>query len=358
MKRLLLLAAVAALTLSACNKNDTFISPTDPKIAYSGRIDMTDTTSLAFTFPGVAAEICFDAPAVTMATTPGAGSFMVEIDDRAPFKISLGENDSIVCLADSLTDGEHRLRVSYAMEGHDNHPAFRGFYLADGGRLTRRPDEKKLKIEFIGNSITCGYGLETDDPEEHFTYDTENHYYTYAAQTARNLNADYNVVARSGIGVYRNYNGSREGNDEMTMRDIYGRTLYDRPDPQWDFSRFTPDIVCLNLGTNDTSLDNYDTELMTAAYRDMVSRIRKVYPDARIVLLTGSMLQGKALEDVKTMLDSIAGDARAQGDLGIYRFDMTPQDGTLGYGADWHPSRRQADKMAAELTGFLKTIID
>lgn len=358
MKRLLLLAAVAALTLSACHKNDTFISPTDPKIAYSGRIDMTDTTSLAFTFPGVAAEICFDAPAVTMATTPGAGSFMVEIDDRAPFKISIGENDSIVCLADSLTGGEHRLRVSYIMEGHDNHPAFRGFYLADGGSLTRRPDQKKLKIEFIGNSITCGYGLDTDNPEEHFTYETENHYYTYAAQTARNLDADYNVVARSGIGVYRNYNGSREGKDQMTMPDIYGRTLYDRPDPQWDFSRFTPDIVCLNLGTNDTSLDNYDTELMTSAYRGMVGRIRQAYPGARIVLLTGSMLQGKALEDVKTMLDTIAEDARANGDPEIYRFDMTPQDGSLGYGADWHPSRLQADKMAVELTGFLKTIID
>ena len=40
----------------------------------------------------------------------------------------------------------------------------------------------------------------------------------------------------------------------------------------------------------------------------------------------------------------------------VYRFDMSPQTGALGYGADYHPSRRQANKMAKELSAYLTKI--
>ena len=32
------------------------------------------------------------------------------------------------------------------------------------------------RIEFIGNSITCGYGVESENPSDPFTYETENHF--------------------------------------------------------------------------------------------------------------------------------------------------------------------------------------
>lgn len=71
------------------------------------------------------------------------------------------------------------------------------------------------RIEFISNSITCAYGNESTNPNDHFEYETENHYLGYAQQTTRNLGAVAYVVARSGIGVYREYGGPRQVRQRM-----------------------------------------------------------------------------------------------------------------------------------------------
>ena len=73
-------------------------------------------------------------------------------------------------------------------------------------------------------------------------------------------------------------------------------------------------------------------------------------------MLTGCLLTGKRLEVVTTVLDKVVAEAKAAGDNEVYRFDMSPHTGSLGYGADWHPSWRQSNKMAVELTGFLRQI--
>ncbi len=69
------------------------------------------------------------------------------------------------------------------------------------------------------------------------------------------------------------------------------------------------------------------------------------------------MLKGKELEICKAILNEVTDEAHKAGDSQIYRFDFTPQDGTLKYGADWHPSMWQHEKMAAELTAYLRTLM-
>ena len=59
-----------------------------------------------------------------------------------------------------------------------------------------------------------------------FAYETENHYYSFASLTARALEAQYMVVARSGIGIFRNYNGPYDGNQETAMPALYKYTNY------------------------------------------------------------------------------------------------------------------------------------
>lgn len=346
-----LLASVIAILTVSCSGNKTVDIPAnDPSILYLGRIHWGDSLAPQFTYPGTTAMLNFEGSSISMGARPGSGQFMVEIDDREPFKINFTEADSLILLADSLPAGPHSARITYAIEGYDHHPEFRGFRLTDGNILPP-PARPELKIEFIGNSITCGYGTEESDPQNGFSYDTENHTLTYAHRTARALDADFNIVARSGIGIYRNYNGPREG-DKETMVDEYDNTMLYQPDHKWDFSKFQPDIVCINLGTNDTSTDNYDITLFEAKYRDFLRHLREVYPSAKIVLLTGSMMSGQPLDDVKGALDRLAAD-----DPNFYRFDMSPQTGDLGYGADYHPSSRQAQKMGDELTAYLKDLI-
>lgn len=340
------------LSCNACQRGDTEVSADSDRVTYMGRTYVTDDGGVAFNYPGVTAMLNFEGPRLEMLTSPASGYYMVEIDGGEPRKIYIGENDSVAVIADSLlTDAPHNARITYAIEGYEMNPVIRGFRLP-GGRLLDPPAKGNVKIEFIGNSITCGYGNEAPDGGNGFSYDTENHCKTYAYLTARALDADVNVVARSGIGIYRNYNGPREGDTWGTMPMEYDHTLlYDTVHP-WDHSRFQPDVVCINLGTNDTSTDNYDITIYEREYDRFLTHLREVYPQARIVLLTGSMLQGQPLDDVKGALDRLA--ARHEG---VYRFDMSPQTGDLGYGSDSHPSARQHEKMAAELTAYLRGLL-
>ncbi len=342
------------LTLLACGAaHAADIPANDEKIAYCGRISWTNPQSPAFTYPGVSAELNFEGTEIAMKAKPGSGYFMVEIDDNLPFKIYFSEKDSVLTLAEGLPERKHRMKVVYAVEGYNLKPEFRGF--ATDGRLLPPPLQSERTIEFIGNSITCGYGIEAHSKDEDFSYATENHYYSYAAQTARNLGARYYAVARSGYGMYRNYGGPREGSDNCIPA-LYDRTLFYDADEKWDFTKFRPAVVCVNLGTNDTSLNNYDITLLEDASRNFLKRLREYYPDAKIVMLTGCLLTGDRLKAVTSVLDKVVAEAKAAGDKEVYRFDMSPHTGSLGYGADWHPSLRQSNKMAVELTAFLRGI--
>ncbi len=343
-----LLPLLLVLLFTACaSKAPLDIPATSDSLLYMGRTVVTPTGAVAFNYPGTAVTLNFEGEELEMLTSPGSGFWVVEIDSLPPVKRGVPTADSTLLVATGLPAGAHTARVTYCMEGWERHPEIRGFRLPRGGKLLDPPARPALRMEFIGNSITCGYGIEADSTE-HYSYDTQNFCITYAALTARELDADLNVTARSGIGMYRNYNGPREGNDRETMPLEYGHTLYGDT-LAWDYSRFIPDLICINLGTNDVSTHNYDISRFEAAYGEFLDRIRGYYPEAKIVLLSGPMLHGQELADVTETLDRLA-DGRER----VYRFDMTPEDGTQGYGADRHPSAGRHRVMAAELTKFLK----
>ncbi len=339
-------AVLAAALMVGCQSGDKKVAANHPDINYMGRIHWTEDGQGAFTYPGTTAMFRFQGTGVGMETSPGSGKFMVEIDGNEPFAVTYTPTDSLLTLVENLTDTIHNVRITYAIEGYEMKPHFRNFII--DGKLLPADPKPELKMEFIGNSITCGYGIEDENPEHDFSYDTENHTLTYAYKTARALNADFNIVARSGIGIYRNYGSPKEG-DTKTMPLEYDYTMLYNHDYEWDHSKFHPDIICINLGTNDTSENNYDIALYEQHYRDFLKHLRQLHPQAKIVLLTGAMLQDQALTDVKSVLDKLASE-----DELVYRFDMSPQTGELGYGASWHPSARQAERMAEELIPFLK----
>lgn len=342
-----------ASVLSGVSSADALtVKATDSRITYMGRTMVTPHESVRFNYPGVTAMLNFSGPSLQMHTNPGSGYWMVEVDSLPPQKMFVAPTDSILKVASDLDNGTHSARITYCIEGFEFNPEIKAFSISDNGRILDAPGKGNLKIEFIGNSITCGFGIEAPDASCPFSYDTENHTLGYAYLTARALNADFNMVCRSGIGIYRNYNGPKEGNLSQTMPMEYSCTMLYHPESPWDFSRFIPDIVCINLGTNDTSCNNYDIGIFRERYNKFVDRLRAYYPDAKIVLLSGAMLNGKELELVKKALDDVA-----SGRDNVYRFDMSPQDGSLGYGAGAHPSAKQAQKMASELTGFLSSLL-
>ena len=374
MKKFLTFALLAIISLGAsANKTfpqkGTFVSPANPRIIYTGRISFTNPERPAWNYPGVQIIAAFEGTSLRMMAKPRSGYFMAQIDEAEPFKVAFrGERDSVVSLATALPDSRHTVRLMYIIEGYEMYPEFWGFLLDEGRSLAEPPALPSRKIEFVGNSITCGYGNEGYDKFEHFEYETENHYYSYASITARSLGAQHWVVARSGIGAYRNYNGPKTGNPESNMPVQYEYTGYAlHPgfrqeatflSEKWDFSRYQPDVVCINLGTNDLSTNNYDLTLLKQGYQKLYQMVREHNPQAKIVLLTGSMLYNQEQREAQQLLNEVMNEARQAGDKEVFRFDMTQIMSDEGYGNDWHPNIRQDEKMASELTPFLRELMN
>ena len=347
----------------------TVIKPSNPDIVYTGRISFTNPDRPAWNYPGVQIMAAFEGTSLRMLAKPRSGYFMAQIDQAEPFKVAFrGERDSVVTLATALPEGRHLVRLMYVIEGYEFFPEFWGFVLDEGRQLVEAPLLPSRKIEFIGNSITCGYGNEGLKKEEGFDYATENHYYSYASITARNLQAQHWVVARSGIGAYRNYDGPKTGNPDSNMPVQYEYTGYAwkpelRKEPtflqeKWDFNRYQPDVVCINLGTNDLSTPNYDLSLLKQGYQKLLKMVRQHNPKAKIVFLTGSMLYHQELQLAKQLLDEVTAEAQKAGDKEVYRFDMAPINGNKYYGNDWHPNIYQDEKMANELTPYLRQLMN
>ena len=165
------------------------------------------------------------------------------------------------------------------------------------------------------------------------------------------------VVARSGIGIFRNYNGPYDGNQETAMPALYKYTNYNDTTELWDFSQYTPDVVCVNLGTNDTSAGRYNKTKLREAYASFLQNLRDRYPEAKIVMMSGCMLSGQRMKDVEDAQDAVVAEINEKGDKEVYRFTFPAQDGSLGYGASYHPSMQQQEKMANELTPFLRELM-
>ena len=365
----LTLATLGASAIVTVPLKGTVVKPTDQHIQYTGRISFTHPVRPAWNFPGVQIIAAFEGTSLRMIAKPRSGYFMAQIDEAEPFKVAFrGERDSVVTLATALPDGRHLVRLMYVIEGYEFFPEFWGFVLDEGRQLVDAPALPSRKIEFIGNSITCGYGNEGLKKEEGFDYATENHYYSYASIVARNLQAQHWVVARSGIGAYRNYAGPKTGNPESNMPVQYEYTGYAwKPElrqeatflqEKWDFSRYQPDVVCINLGTNDISTPNYDISLLKQGYQKLLKMVRQHNPKAKIVFLTGSMLYHQELQLAKRLLDEVTTEAHKAGDKEVYRFDMAPINSNEFYGNDWHPNIYQDEKMANELTPYLRKLMN
>lgn len=223
--------------------------------------------------------------------------------------------------------------------------------------------ERKLKIEFIGDSITCGYGVDDLNRNNHFKTSTEDGTKTYAYKTAKNLDADYSMVSMSGWGIVSGYTSDGSKQSGSLIPSIYEKTGYSwnningksLQSVAWDFSRFVPDVVVINLGTNDASytkgnqkkIDEYKT-----AYIKFLKTVREKNPDAKIICSLGIMGQDlyPAIEDMVKSYKAETGDSE------VFALKFENQRDSDGIAADWHPSEKTHAKAAALLTKKIKEL--
>ncbi len=225
------------------------------------------------------------------------------------------------------------------------------------------PTEPRGKlIEFVGDSITCGYGVDDEDRDHHFATRTEDVTRAYAYKTAEALDVDYSMVSFSGYGIVSGYTATGEKMEHQLVPDYYEKlgfsygTYKGACQPQnvaWDFTMRQPDLIVINLGTNDMSyvLDNDDKrEEYIAGYLAFLKTVREKNPTAQLLCVLGIM--GEAL--CTAVEDVVERYKRETGDIRISYMGFTDQLPEDGYAADWHPTEITHTKAAERLIKEIK----
>lgn len=117
---------------------------------------------------------------------------------------------------------------------------------------------KPYRLEFIGDSITSGEGAIGAREEEDWLPMFFSASRNYTKLTADRLNAEYRVLSQSGWGVLTSWDNNPNNALPRYYEQVCGLLSGARNEAlgarqQHDFSSWQPDVVIVNLGTNDNS---------------------------------------------------------------------------------------------------------
>ncbi|MBN1926959.1 MAG: hypothetical protein JW798_14095 [Prolixibacteraceae bacterium] len=340
---------LTALLLTSCSKPEpkSFFTADNPNFAYLGRFDFSDPVKPVFMYSGCAIRTVFEGSSVELILKDDSlrNMYTVVLDDSL-FVITANRADSTYLLASGLSEERHNLEIIRRTEWHGGNTTFLGLKIKGGGNLYK-PVVKERKIEFIGDSYTCGYGNEGKSVEEHFAYETENNYMSFGAITARALDAEYVAVCRSGIGIVQGYGGGRDFN----MPAHYDEVILNSS-VKWDYSLYQPQLVVINLAGNDLSAP-LDPDEFVNAYVGFLKRIRTNYPGAAIVCIAGPASDNAQWVTWRNLIHAVVNQFGAL-DQSVHYFEFSTME---LHGSDWHPNVEEHRKMAGELTVFLKELM-
>ena len=277
--------------------------------------------------------------------------------------ILLDKKTAEYTLFESNTPKTVHVRVLKLSEAAFAYAGFCGLKI-DGTLLKSAAQDKKLchaKLQFIGDSITCGYGIDGVFEKDVFTTEQERADKSFAFLTAKELGAEFQMVSWSGIGITTCYVPPEE---DIAKTDILMSLLYPYTDKSlslrlklepevWNAGRFKPDIIVINLGTNDQSFTRQKEERVSAfisGYRQFLEAVHRNSPEAAIVACLGVMGQDLcgAVKEAVTLFKADFPKA----EISVLKFDV--QDEADGIGADWHPSAKTHQKMAQKLVAHLR----
>ena len=319
-----------------------FVPTNDENILYSGRWSDGENGYKTLGFEGYV-EIAFTGTSFTL-IKPLSGNLYYSVDGQTPVNTTVwGKKEAI--LAKNLQSGEHTIRI-YA-QAQNAGVGIGGFRLDDGASTL--PKTKGKIIEFIGDSITEGYVAPKDAAE----WGSNSYMNSYARLTGEMLNKKYgmsfNTIAFGGCGLL-NTNA-----DPLPISTRYFKAVEKQNNdtaetvvPDWDMSRYIPDYIVINIGTNDRGRAVADYK---AAYMAFVEKIRATYPNAEIVLMIPYQFYAESKTDFINAVKEIS--------VGEKIHLVDTKDWNFKGGADGlHPAPAAHIAAAEKLFACLSELID
>lgn len=267
-----------------------------------------------------------------------------------------GAGIGTVCIAEGLEQGLHTFRILKQADVRIcEQTSIQSITLS--GELADRPEDAEIYLEFLGDSITCGYaclGINGVDERNAATTDGTS---AYSYLTAQALGADFSMVAVSGIGIYKGTSTSLP-----VMEDVFLCNSYFRSHAEADYHPVrVPDAVVINLGTNDEGRIGSNEDAFSKKVKSLIETVRNTYQQqVPIVFCYHSMKTGTIAPDLITAVIREMGGAEA----GLYSVVMTtdisptkPANSHNGAPGN-HPDAEQHRRQAQTLTSFLQSILN
>lgn len=331
----------------------------------SGRVDavsdrkvylLGSASSIEFSYKGNSCEFNME----SVDTWKHHNYYVLEIDGFYKGRFTIDSIGIEKVKIEETKDTIHHVKVFKATE------AANGKVLFDGSGITNLVPfsaESKKRIEFIGNSITCGMGNDLTIPchSTDFWFDQHNAYWAYGPVLARELNADFLLSSVSGYGMYRNWNDEHES--EPNLPEVYENLNLDKDTSKVFNTDFQPDLVSICLGTNDLSDGDgkkgrlpFNEEKYIANYIKFIKTIYNRYPDTQLVLLNSPMVSGEKndvfMACLKRVKEAFETDT-VHKPITIFEYKpMEPQ------GCDYHPDVEDHKFMAQQLKETFKKILN
>jgi hypothetical protein len=312
-------------------------APAEAAFHLVGRYDARTSTA---SWSGSSVIATVNGPDVSVRLASVAGIwFEIVIDGVSTGRFVTTGGDGLYPLATGLSGGAHTVEIVRRNEGYFGTFSFVGFEPASAIVPSVYPYEHR--IELIGDSLTCGYGIEGPDEFCNFSAATESAYGTYALVAARELDAAAHLICYSGKGVHQNYGGDTQ----EPMPELYPRTFTGEQAVLWDPADFPAEVVVVNLGTNDFSAP-LDDAAFVADYVALLETARQRHPSAYLLGITWAHW-GAANEALVEDAVAMFADANS-GTLG---FSIDPAD---GLGCDYHTNTVTNQKLGVLLSETLR----
>jgi lysophospholipase L1-like esterase len=318
----------------------------DTRFRYEGRFDRSNPAAPVIIWQGSRIAIDFEGSALALRFdwVEGQNFFDVTVDDTKAVLAVTKADHARLPFPQPLGPGRHRLTLFKRSEAAAGHARFLGIEITLGAHAwVPAAPNYKLKMQFIGDSITVGACNEDGPTDQWEDRSTHNNARSYGALTATTFNADYRNIAVSGMGIVLGY-------VEPYAGQIWDRVYPVVSSPRADLAAWTPDVVFLNFGENDDSFTTANKlpfpARFTENYIALVQAIRAAHPQAHIVILRGGMYGGANSEPLREAWSTAVRRLKAA-DPRVYSFVFT-------HWSRNHPRVSDDRAMADELTAWLE----
>ncbi|QHQ62523.1 hypothetical protein Ana3638_18465 [Anaerocolumna sedimenticola] len=292
------------------------------------------------------------------------GTNKTDVIDRARLKVFIDDSkeasnlivleqemDSEFTLATFADEKIHKITLIKITEASKSYAKINDIFV-NGGELIpfQEKEDNRSKIEFIGDSITCGYGV-YGAPDAEYDIKDEDGTVAYAYLAAKELNLNARYFSVSGFGVLLKWDGDPEGN----IPKVYPYTNYFfNKNEKYDFSEFIPDLLVINLGTNDsTHLVKEEVQKgFISNYIGLLKFIKSYAPDSKILCICGTMCT-----NAFPFIEKAVEQAKKEGLTDLYTMEQPYHDILRDGMAGGHPSLITHQKSAKQLVSKLKEIM-